>query len=79
MNKEELNFKLCKIYEEIINIEYKLERQELEKRKKEAEESKRIAERELMEAEYQLNDFWTYKERKYEGFNPRFGDIEEIK
>ena len=78
MNKEELYFKLNNIYEEIIDIKCKLERQELEKRKKEAEESKKLAEGELREVEYQLNDIWSYKEKKYEAFNRRFEDIEKV-
>lgn len=78
MSKEELYFKLNKIYEGIINIEFKLEKQELEKRKKEVKESKELAEIELREVEYQLNNYWNFRDDKQREFNVDFGDIEKV-
>ena len=77
MNNETLEHKLNMIFSELIDIKWKLERVELEKRKREAQESKKLAEREIAEVDYQENDYWDYKERIQEEFNHRFGEVEE--
>lgn len=69
MNKEEIiMFKLDMIYEQLFNIQYKIDKIENEKRKQEAEASKRLAENEIKQIEYCENDYWTAKEHKMKEF-----------
>ena len=79
MNKNEiiLSHKLGMIYDELLDIRWKLEKLELDKRKKKAEESKRFSERELEEVHYQENDFWNFKEKRIKEFNYRFDEMIE--
>lgn len=78
MSKEErIEMKLGMIYEQLFNINWKLEKMELNKRKEEAKESKRLSERELEEIHYQENDYWNAKEQKMREFNINFGEVGE--
>ena len=78
MSKEErIERKLGMIYEQLININWKLEKMELNKRKEEAKERKRMFERELEEIHYQENDYWNVKEQKMREFNINYGEVEE--
>lgn len=78
MSKEErIEMKLGMIYEQLININWKLEKMELKKREEEAKESKRMFERELEEIHYQENDYWNVKEQKMREFNINFGEVGE--
>ena len=78
MNKEErIEMKLGMIYEQLFNINWKLEKMELNKRKEEAKESKRLSERELEEIHYQENDYWNVKEQKMREFNINFVEAGE--
>ena len=77
MNNETLEHKLNMIFDELIDIKWKLEKAELQKRKKEAQESKILAEREITEVDYQENDYWNYREKIQKEFNHRFGEVEE--
>lgn len=78
MSKEErIEMKLGMIYEQLININWKLEKMELNKRKEEAEGNKRWSERELEAIHYQENDYWNVKEQKMREFNINFGEVEE--
>ncbi len=78
MNNETLEHKLNMIFSELIDIKWKLEKAELQKRKREAQESKRFAEREIAEVDYQENDYWNYREKIQKEFNQKFGEVEEI-
>lgn len=78
MNNETLEHKLNMIFSELIDIKWKLEKAELQKRKREAQESKRLAEGEIAEVNYQENDYWNYREKIQKEFNSRFGEVEEI-
>lgn len=78
MNNEMLEHKLNMIFNEVLDIKWKLEKIENQKRKKEAQESKRLAEREITEVVYQENDYWNYRERIQKEFNQRFGEVEKI-
>lgn len=76
MSKEErIEIKLGMIYEQLFNVIWKLERIENDRRKKEAEDSKRISERELEEIKYRENDYWNLKEQKMKEFN-QFNGLE---
>ena len=78
MSKEErIEIKLGMIYEQLFNINWKLEKMELNKRKEEAEGRKRLSERELEEIHYQENDYWNVKEQKIREFNINFGEVGE--
>lgn len=77
MNNETLEHKLNMIFSELIDIKWKLEKAELQKRKREAQESKRLAESEIAEVDYQENDYWNYREKIQKEFNHIFGEVEE--
>lgn len=77
MSKEErIEIKLGMIYEQLFNIQWKLDKIENDRRKKEAEDSKRISERELEEIKYRENDYWNLKEQKMKEFNYYNGEVE---
>lgn len=77
MSKEErIEIKLVMIYEQLFNIQWKLDKIENEKRKKDAEDSKRLCERELEEINYRENDYWNLKEQKMREFNQFYGEME---
>lgn len=70
MSKDELlAVKLNMIYEQLFNINWKLEEMKLNKRKEKAKESKRFSEIELEEIHHQENDYWNLKEQKMREFN----------
>lgn len=69
MNKEEIiMYKLDMIYEQLFNIQYKIDKIENKKRMEEAEASKRLAEREIEEIKYLENDYWNAKDCKMREF-----------
>lgn len=74
---ERLERKLGLIYKELFDINWKLDKLELKHRKEEAEQSKRLSERELEEIHYEENDFWNIQERKMKEFNYNYGEVEE--
>lgn len=77
MSKEErIEMKLGMIYEQLFNIQWKLGKIELNKRKEEAKESKRLSEMELEEIHYQENDYWNLKEQKMREFNQFNSEVE---
>ena len=69
MNKEELNYKLNMIFEEIMNIKGKLEEQERKQRKEKAEEKLEYSRRELHELEYMSNEWWNIRDKRIDEFN----------
>ena len=77
MNKEErLEIKLSMIYEQLFDIQWILNKIENDRRKKEAEDNKRISEMELEEIKYRENDYWNLKEQKMKEFNYYNGEVE---
>ena len=72
MNKEELNYKLNMIYEELMTIKEKLEKQERDKRKEKAMEQIEFAKREIKESEYLDNDWYNIREKRIQEFNYKF-------
>ena len=77
MTKDErIEIKLNMIYEQLFDIQWKLDKIENDRRKKEAEDSKRISERELEEIKYRENDYWNLKEQKMKEFNYYNGEVE---
>lgn len=78
MSKEKIiEMKLGMIYEQLFNINWKLEKMELNKRKEEAKESKRMSEMELEEIHHKENDYWNVKEQIMREFNINFGEVGE--
>ena len=70
MSKEErIEAKLGMIYEQLFNIQWKLDEIENNKRKENANNKKRDAEMELEEIHYRENDYWNLKEQKMREFN----------
>lgn len=80
MNKEEkLAIKLNMIYEELFNLRWIIEKQEMKKRKENIEDKIKKLQSELEEIHFQENDYWNVKERKMREFNLFYGEKEEVK
>lgn len=70
MSKEErIEVKLGIIYEQLFNIQWKLDKIENDRRKENAKNKKRDVERELEEIHFWENDYWNLKEQKMREFN----------
>lgn len=74
MSKEEIiEAKLGMIYEQLFEIQWKLDNVQYEKREKEIKEKKRDVEREMEEIHYRKNDYWNLKDEKMREFNHFYG------
>ena len=60
------------IYEELMTIKEKLEKQERDKRKEKAMEQIEFAKREIKESEYLDNDWYNIREKRIQEFNYKF-------
>ena len=74
MDREELNYKLNKIYDELISIKLKIDRIEDYKHREEAEKKKNEAECQIREIDYMDNNRWRYEEEMKREFNPRWAE-----
>ena len=72
---ERIEAKLDMIYEQLFNIQWKLDKIENYRRKEEANNKKRDAEMELEEIHYRENDYWNLKEQKMREFNQFYGEV----
>lgn len=77
MNKEEnINIKLNKIYSELININWKLQKLEDKKQMEDLDFTIKRSQKELEEIHHRENDYWNYKEEKMKNFNKLYGEME---
>ena len=72
MSREELNFKLNKIYNEIIGIRIDLDKMQDVQKRREAEEKKNQAEWTLRELDSADDNRWQYREELRKEFNPNW-------
>ena len=72
MKKEELNYKLNMIFEELMIIKGKLEEQERKQRKEKAKEQLEYAKREIQESEYQDHEWYNIIRERTQEFNYKF-------
>ena len=77
MEKEELNYKLNKIYDEVLAIRMQLEEQEEREKRNEAKMKKEEAEWTLRELEQMDSHRFHYRDELRESFNINFGDKEK--
>ncbi len=72
MNKEELNYKLNMIFEELLTIHEKIEELDMEKQRLKAKERIEDGERNLQELDYRISRKWEDREKRVKEFNTRF-------
>lgn len=74
MNKEELNYKLNMIFNELIDIRGMLEEQQRDKRKIKAKEQIEYGNRELEEIRYMSSQWYDSKQNRIREFNYKLGE-----
>lgn len=74
MNKEQLDYKLNMIFNELIDIRAMLEEQQRDKRKIKAEEQIEYGNRELEEIRYTSSQWYDIKQNMIREFNCKIGE-----
>lgn len=72
MNKDELNYKLNMIFEELMIIKGMLEEQKRDETKEKAKEQLEYYKRLLHETEYQEHEWYNIRDKRIQEFNYKF-------